>query len=167
MKTEVRILNCIPLIIALILSSGGQMSGQKKANISFGIGFPELINVGIKYQVSDQTKIGFSIGYWPPSKPDWLGYNNLISLSGDFYYHFGGSSDFPGMRPWYGRIGLNIIFDLPSDYHILSEDIFLRTGRDIYFDENNGISLDGGFGVNFYDYTNLFPAFGICYFHRF
>ena len=75
------------------------MFGQKKALISGGIGFAEMINIGVKYQVSQQSQIGLSIGMWPPSD-DWLfNWNSLISISGDFYYHIGGSSEFTELSP--------------------------------------------------------------------
>lgn len=167
MKSKEKTLSCIVLIITLLFSSGGQISGQGKANISAGLGFIDLLNIGFKYQISDQSEAGFNIGYWPPSEPGWFSWNNLVSLSGSFYYHFAGSSEFSEIRPWFGRLGFNVLLDFPTDYTIEIMDPFLRFGRDFYVDKNTAFSIDAGIGLNIYEYTNLFPCFGVCYFHRF
>src|SRR5665647_1387963 len=108
MKNKLKTLTGILLIMALLLCSGRQMSGQEKINVSVGIGFLETLNVGIRYQVN-QTQMGLSIGTWPSKADSRFDWNSLISISGDFYYHFGGYSEFSDLQPWYGRIGLDFI----------------------------------------------------------
>jgi len=90
MKNKVNTSFRVLLIIIFLFSSGKQMFGQEKINISAGVGFPETINIGIKFQIA-QSQIGASIGWWP-GNPDGFLFNweNILSFSGDYYYHFGG-----------------------------------------------------------------------------
>jgi hypothetical protein len=145
--------------------------------MSAGIGFPDLLNVGIKYRFFNQAEIGLNIGYWPSGNKNILTHwGNPLSFAGDFYYHFRGSSKFSDMRPWYGRrylrIGFNYIWDL--NYNLFSNEgkhpnIYLRFGRDFYLKKNDGISIDAGLGIELYNNEGFGwrPAFGVCYFHRF
>jgi hypothetical protein len=144
------------------------MFGQEKVNISAGIGFIELINIGVRYQVT-QSEIGASIGWWPPYNGDMVGWGNMISLSGNYYYHFMGSNKYSDLRPWYGKVGLNCVWESGDEIDLLP--IYLRIGRDIYFDQNSGISIDAGLG---YDLDSeiggtdpLLPVFGISLLYRF
>jgi|SRR5665647_140065 len=154
-NNKLRSLSCLLLIIDFFLIPREQIFGQEKVFVSTGLGLPELLNVGIKYQISEQSKIGLSAGWWP----SYSGTN--ISFSGDYYYHFGGSSEFSELRPWYGRVGLNWI---PNWW----VDSYLRIGRDIYVSRSLGISLDAGLMYNFS--KNSLPViitYGGCLFYRF
>jgi hypothetical protein len=88
------------LFITVVFINTDQLFGQEKVNISVGVGFPEVINLGMRYQIN-QSQIGASIGWWP-GNPDAFLFNweNILSFSGDYYYHFGGSSKFSDLRPW-------------------------------------------------------------------
>ncbi|HNW57362.1 MAG TPA: hypothetical protein PLR88_11140 [Bacteroidales bacterium] len=166
MKNIMKLLSNILLLVAILLNSSGKAFGQDKTNFSVGFGFPELLNIGIKYQILDQAKIGLSIGWLPGSQYS----GNLLSFSGDFYYHFAGSSKLSDLRPWYGRIGLNY------DREDLTEIInwwysYLKFGRDFYFSKKFGISMDAGLNYHFNpDATgnpSFSPALGGCAFFRF
>jgi long-subunit fatty acid transport protein len=166
MKNKMKTLSCIPLMITLLLCSGRQMSGQGKVTMSVGVGLPELINIGMKYQVLDQAKIGLSIGWWPGTQ--YAG--NLLSFSGDFYYHFAGSSKFSDLRPWFGRIGLN--YDRENLTDIINWWYsYLRIGRDFYFNKKFGVSFDAGLTYHFNPETTGNSTFGAalggCLFYRF
>lgn len=157
------------VFISIVLSNTNQLSGQEKVSISAGIGFPETLNIGTRYQLN-QSQIGLSIGTWP-SSGNWLfGWKSLVSLSGDFYYHFGGRSIYSDLAPWYGRIGLDyfrIGWESRIEHNLESH---LRFGRDFYIDEKFGISLDAGIGYflkNATGFSHLFPALGICLFQKF
>jgi hypothetical protein len=147
-------LSCILMIITFLFSSGGQMFGQEKVAISTGFGLPEALNIGLRYQILDQAKIGLSVGWW----------ENEISLSGDYYYHFSGSSKFSDIHPWYGRIGLNCI---PNWW----TNSYLRIGRDFNLSKYIGISIDAGLMYNFiYRKHGLHPlitTYGVSLFYRF
>jgi hypothetical protein len=169
MKNKVKTLPGMLLTLVLLLTSGMQMSGQEKVNISAGIGYLETLNIGIRYQLN-QSQIGLSIGTWPSATDSWFDWNSLISISGDFYYHFGGFSEFSDIRPWYGRIGLDFI-RIGWDYGIENNlEPHFRIGRDFYFNRDLGFSLDAGVGFFILNETGLapvLPALGTCFFYRF
>jgi len=169
MKSKVKTLTGTMLILALLLCSGRQMSGQEKVNISAGIGLFETLNIGIRYQVN-QSQLGLSIGTWPPEADSWLDLNSLISISGDFFYHFGGFSEFSDLRPWYGRIGLDFVRVGWNDEIDNNLQSHFRIGRDFYFSRAFGFSLDAGVGffiVNESDMSPVLPAMGASIFYRF
>ena len=162
------------LIVKIILAVGLILSdipvfSQGKFEIAGGIGIPELCNIGIRYEVFDQVIIGLSYGFGEYTT------DQLRSLSGDFYYHFGGLSKFSNMHPWYGRIGINYFRageTVKDDYW----DSYLRIGREFYFVRNFGISLDAGLDYVLYariaareheKYNHWLPAVGVNLFIRF
>lgn len=157
------------LISAFFLGSGGQVSGQEKVNVTAGAGFLETLNIGIRYQL-DQSQLGLSIGTWPSVSGSWFDWNSLISVSGDFFHHFGGFSEFSDLRPWYGRIGLDFLrIGWDDDIENNLEPHF-RIGRDFYFNRSFGCSLDAGVGffiINDSDMAPVAPAFGGSFFYRF
>lgn len=85
MKYKVKPLFYILIFIYSLLSSGNQLFGQEKINMSLGIGFPEFINVGIRYQLK-QTQLGFGFGYMPIIGKIILEEtdNKMISILSDF-----------------------------------------------------------------------------------
>lgn len=140
MKNKVKPLCCILLIITFSFNYSNQVFGQEKVNISIGIGLPELLNINVRYQLKQsQIRIGF--GTLP------LKEESLISISGDFYYHFGGFSELSNRRPWYGRIGLNYLRDETES--IIDKYLFLNTriGRDFNISNKIGIEIDIGTGI--------------------
>jgi hypothetical protein len=125
-------------------------STHSKFDISAGIGFPELMNIGIKYQVFDQLQIGLSIGgiYFPGI--------GAVTFSGDIYYHFGGLSKFSEIQPWYGRIGITS-YGVADDGEYMWFS-YLRIGHELYFSGNFGISLDAGIGLAFDKYVESYTS---------
>jgi hypothetical protein len=163
MKTKFSLL----LLMGFLYYPGSQMFGQDKVNLSLGIGFTEHINIGCKFQILDQAKIGLNLGWFPEHKNNgWL-----LSIQGNFYYHLFGSSEFSDVHPWYVRIGLNYLRD---DYWGIESVNWwyshLRLGRDFYFGEKSGMSLDAGmyYHLNPEKTGNrtFGPSMGICFFYR-
>lgn len=150
-----------------------QLCGQEKVNISAGVGLPELLNLGGRYQLQ-QAQIGIGFGFMP------LKDESLISVSGDVYYHFAGSSKLSNRRPGYGRIGVNYLRDetktLVGKYLYLN----LRIGRDFNVSKKIGIQRDAGAMFQLfheeirkepsYGWVDLefpvVPCFGIVLFYR-
>lgn len=136
--------------------------------IAPGVGFTELINLGLTFRVADQARVGFSVGWWPPSTEGWFGWGHLFVITGDFYTHFGGSSEYSTLRPWFARIGINYVREAEYSYFL---PVYLRVGRELNIDENSGISIDAGVGYNLIYKSEgtaaVLPVFGICFFHRF
>jgi len=179
MRNMSKPLSCFLLIITFLFSSGGQIFGQGKVNLSAGLGIPELINVGIQYRI-EQAQIGIGFGYFPPSGSSsdslsFLAWGTMISLSGDFYYHFGklpGSSD---LRPWYVRLGFAYTREERRDK--VNSVFFLspRIGRDFNISKRAGIGIDLGINMVHYlsdpsvpYFLSLFglPGIGIKVFYR-
>jgi hypothetical protein len=114
-----------------------QVHAQEKVNISAGLGMPDFLNVGIRYQLK-QAQIGIGFGCMP------LKDESLISVSGDYYYHFGGLSELSKRRPWYGRAGLIYVRDETET--LIDKYLYfdLRIGRDINISKKIGIAIDAG-----------------------
>ena len=111
--------------------------GQDKVNIVAGFGFPEALNLGVRFQ-KKQIQVGFSAGLLQQEN------EKTRSFSGDIFYHFGGVSNLSSRRPWYGRVGLNY-FDDETEFR---EDKYLflnlRLGRDFNLSKRLGIAIDAG-----------------------
>jgi hypothetical protein len=145
----------ILLITALLIIPDNELSGQKKGAVCFGIGFPELLNAGVKYNISGQTAIGTSLGWWPPSTPGIISWTNLFSISGDLFYHFGGKSEYTEIRPWYFRMSINCIMEENGWWFS-----FLRIGREFNLDDYCAFSLDAGVFYNLNNKsTGIIPVF--------
>jgi hypothetical protein len=162
------------LVIILLLGFPDKLPGQGKINISGGFGIPELVYGGVTYQFN-QTQIGITLGALPIfTYFTW-------SATGDFYYHFGGSSRLSEIRPWYGKIGLSYVKD--EDEYNKDKFVYsnLRIGRDFNISSKAGIDIFAGFSFQLYhnrqikveqyypygyyeDYVPL--SLGICFFYK-
>ena len=153
MKNNMKALFCILLIIAFSFSLDNQALGQEKVNITAGLGFPEMFNLGVRYQL-EQVQIGISAGYIPGWVP--------ISVATSLHYHFGGVSRLSNRRPWFVRMGLGYHDDLYLNY---------RIGRD--FNISRKIGFEIGLGVSwdlprtsYLIPTELFHSTGVAIFYR-
>ncbi len=164
---------CTFFLCLLTFIPFNQLPGQEKVNLSAGFGLPELLNLGVRYQL-EQTQLGLSVGSFPVE-------DKLFCISGAVYYHFAGTSDLSNRRLWYGRIGLTYLYeetDALIDKYLYLD---LRVGRDINFSEKVGIEIDvglvfqlskeetrkrssGWFNLDL-DFP-LLPAFGVSVFYR-
>ena len=98
----------IGLIILLILFIGNiQLYSQaEKFNITAGAGYPEALNVGVRYQLNQQ-QVGLGLGYgMSESCGSKKEIKTSFSISADYFYHFGGTSEFSNRHPWFARAGL-------------------------------------------------------------
>lgn len=126
------------LFLGLICLFGTHSArGQEKFNISAGIGGPELLNLGIRYQMG-QSQLGLSAGIAPGSD------DKAFSVGADYFYHFLESSSLSTRRLWYGRVGLyNYTFkDDFQDTKLLL--LVPRIGRDFNLSPKVGIAADAG-----------------------
>ncbi len=163
----------LTFILGFFLVVATEVYAQEKANMHLGLGFAEAAHVGFRTDVHNQLQLGMSIGTWP-SPNDWLfDWKLLLSISGDCYIHFGDTTVYSMLRPWYIRTGLDYYYiswddeESPTDNDL---EYHLRIGRDFYFSQNSGISLDAGmalFLLNETGFTTLLPAMGISLFYRF
>lgn len=121
MKNVYKSIMLISLLFHLFFINNYEVFGQEKVNIFGGVGLPEQLVIGPRYQL-DQVQVGVGIGISQYQK----------SVSGDISYHFGGSSQKSDRRPWYLKGGLSkwISYEDLIDHQL---GIYFRTGRDINF----------------------------------
>ena len=150
----------VSLLFVFLFAYGKQTFGQEKINIVGGFGFFDLLNLGVRYQVKQDTmQLGISIDIA----------QEMQSLSGDVFYHFGGYSKLSKRRPWYLKVGFNILHEPQeeySDWYLLTN---LRLGRDINLSKKVGINLEAGLGYSPFagigwNDKKAFPSFGIYFF---
>lgn len=96
-----------------------------------------MVNIGLRMQV-EQNQFGLNIGTNPAYK------NENITLSGDFYYHFGGSSDYTNLRPWYIKTGLTYMRNEEEWEERMNLLLVPRLGREFNFTSEFGIALEAG-----------------------
>lgn len=174
MKTENNLLYNFILFSIFSFCCANQLFGQEKVNISAGMGIPELLNVGVRYQLK-QAQIGISFGSVPVKD------ESIFSVSGDVYYHFAGLTKLSNRRPWYGKVGLNYLRDETKT--LLDKYLYLnlRIGRDFNISKKIGIEIDAGAIFQLFNKTIRFqppggwnldikfpviPSFGIGLFYR-
>jgi hypothetical protein len=146
----------IILLAGLILSDNPVLS-QGKFEVSGGFGWPERINLKIKY--GNDIQIGTSLGFLPGK-----GNYNIGPFTADIYYHFSGKSELVDQRPWYllGSLGYGF------------GDIYFcpRVGRTFNFYKKLGINFDAGaflpFNKELRDFLDspVYPSGSISFFVR-
>ncbi len=143
MKTKIITL-LLPIILGLSIIGFSDLWAQnrpssvrEKLNLSAGTCLPELLNIGVRYQLK-QTQIGISVGSLP------LKEEQVVSVSLDLYYHFAGVSELAERRLWYGRVGLihlhNETKSLIGNYLCLNT----RIGKDFNLTKKMGFEVDAG-----------------------
>ena len=127
------------LFLGLILLFTSKGMGQDNFNIAAGLGSPELINLGVRYQMG-QSQIGLSVGTWFASYEG----DNYFSVGADYYYHFEGFSNLSTRRTWYGRIGL--YYYATSQTYENFEYLLLapRLGKEFNLAPRIGMAADAG-----------------------
>jgi|WetSurMetagenome_2_1015567.scaffolds.fasta_scaffold00156_23 hypothetical protein len=150
-------------ILLFIIFCNSPASSQNKFELSGGAGYPELINLRMKY--GGNFKIGLCqsiLPFYDPPVP--FGPTVL-----EFYYYFAGKSALNEQPVWYLLCGLGCFWDNPGGFY--KEGIHLcfypRIGRNINLSKNIGINLDAGV-FPFY-YNTLFyihPSLSINLFFR-
>lgn len=143
---------------------------SNRTELSLGLGFPEALNFGIRYQIN-QKQVGGSLGVWPGNSDSFLfDFDYVLSLCADYAFHFGGVPKYTDLKPWFGRVGLNswlLSWGSRIEPYL---NIPLRVGRDIPFGPSGGFSLEGGIIIVVADsgsgINSLMPSLGIRLFFR-
>lgn len=167
------------ILLMLVLLLSGRAGAQEGVNMSAGAGLPELINLGVRIQFQ-QTQLGFSVGAIP--EPD----EDIFAVSGDFYYHFGGSSQYTSLRPWFIKTGLTYASDENEWNKITYLFLVPRVGREFNISRKFAIGLETGLFVilsenktekkedllSFWDFDldftgSVLPSAGINFIYRF
>lgn len=137
--------------LAFIVVIKFQIIGQTNVNLLAGVGTPELIHLGVRYQF-DQVQIGATIGFSGSLK---------YAYSGEFLFHFGRLQDMSTRKKMYVRLGGSYLKQ-EDEYEILkSFSFYTRVGREIILDEHLGIGIDGGLSLHgFEEKTEIKPKTG-------
>jgi hypothetical protein len=148
------------LLVSLSLISCYQVYGQEKINLYAGIGVPEQFVLGPRFQF-DQVQLGFGIG---SSKYQ-------LSISGEVWYHFGGSSQKSERKPWYIKGGLSKWIDYSEEKDIYPLGFYFRTGRDFNLSNKVGLNFElgiiaGKLANELYGNSSVLPSFGMFLFYR-
>lgn len=158
-------------LFVLFLSTTMKLVGQEKINISAGLGLPDLVNVGVRYQLS-QSQLGISAGM----------FQDATAITGDYYQHLFGSSKFSERHSFYTRVGMT--YFRAEDDTSIDQYLFLaiRFGRDFNLSKTFGFQLDVGVPLEIMhdqtkkenyksspfsiDFDMFIPAFGLSVFYR-
>jgi hypothetical protein len=136
-KIKRKLLISFLTLFIIFISKGNNVYGQNTMDLTLGIGFPTLINAGVRAQL-EQYQIGVSIGSFPFSDKTFL------TLSGAVYYHFGDHSKYSKRDVTYVKASLNYYEDENESARNYTALFGISAGRDIYYSRRVGINLDGG-----------------------
>lgn len=111
-----------------------QSKAQKPLELTAGVGLPEIIHVGLRYNM-DKTKLGFTLGGVPS------GSSSIFTLGADVYSHFGRNAEQMDGSTWFVNFGINHLKE-NSEYAI-EKWLFLkgRIGRAFYLSPVASIDL--------------------------
>ncbi len=124
------------LLIILFLNENN-LNGQHTLDVIAGIGFPELLNTGVRAQLN-QVQIGFKIGSFPFCE------SSFLTLAGEVYYHFGDNLLFTKRKITYVKAALNYFKDENAWEKDVTVLVGISAGRDIYISHKIGVNLDCG-----------------------
>ena len=126
------------LFLGLFFLLTPQARGQHDFSVTAGLGYPELLNLGVRYQVG-QSQLGLHVGSGFGDEED-----NDFSVGADYFYHFEGFSHLSTRRTWYGRIGLYYY----SSKQMYEEFQYLllapRLGKEFNLSPRIGMTADAG-----------------------
>ncbi|MBN2016702.1 MAG: hypothetical protein JW794_00990 [Candidatus Cloacimonetes bacterium] len=128
---------CLFIVIA---GFQGSVFSDNHIDFFIGMGFPEFINIGMRYHAS-QMQFGLSYGFLP------LDDEPCTSITGDIYFHFAGKPKHTSRKPWYSKFGLSYVKDKQvsgTSSYIYSN---FRIGREFFISKKIGVGADVGFGI--------------------
>jgi len=112
---------------------------SKKVGFSAGIGFTDMMNIKVRVPLH-QFQIALGAGFMP------LKEENVLSVTGDVYYHFAGTSKYTGQRPWFLRTGVDYFKDEADSFTEKYLFLGVRAGRVMNISKVFAIDLDAGAG---------------------
>lgn len=124
---------------------------QSKVEISGGYGFPESLNLKVKYGNNVQIGLSQSI---------YLIYTDA-PLAVEIYYHFAGTSGFTEQKPWYLLGGFGDFWRLKNVIYF-----YPKVGRSFNFSKGAGINIDAGIFLINPRSMHTLPSLNISLFFR-
>ena len=165
MKNKYNSLSAVFIVSVFSLCCYNQSYGQEKFNIAGGFGFPDLLNLGARYQIKQDTlQLGISLGLADYER----------AISGDLFYHFGGRSGLSNRPPWYFKGGITLLssYQQEEESSEYAPILNIRLGRDLNISKRIGMNLEGGLGYSPFvpllmEESKIIPGFGLYFFYRF
>lgn len=144
----------LPLVLCLVVlcywtnSYAQSYSKDQKFELDLGLGFPDLMHLGMKYKFTNLSKIGMSYGtIIIPNKS-----RRTSAVTLEHEYHFGKSNENSKMPIYYFTQKVSYLNDIKTD---VTSNIFYFTpsiGKAFYGEGPLGINLD--LGLNFRVYQS-------------
>ena len=161
----------VKIVFLLFVLSNASLFSQKKYEISAGVGYPDRINLEIKYGI--RTQAGISAGLWP-FQESWSDNHYFgLAIGGNLYYHFPGNT----LNKWYINPGFTYTHWFQKEPDANTIMLTARVGRSINFSNNTGINLDLGLTMFIYvngvfwdfdtEFLPILPSGSISYFIKF
>jgi hypothetical protein len=116
---------------------------RERLNLAAGMGIPEFVHVGARYQWP-QLQAGIVAGGFP--MPEY----RFITVTGEIFIHFTGSSVYSDRMPVYARGGFTYLRDESSPHKDARGYLNVRLGRDINISETVGFNVDAGFAYELF-----------------
>ncbi len=135
--------NIFLLVITMLLFNSLTISSQiirSKLDFVGGIGYPEFVHGGIRYQYTDITQLGFYYGGDMGIKPEII-----RTWTADNFIHFGKHSYAPNRPVWYARQGFTYSIQTTADRIYKYSYIDVSAGREFGINDWIGINADMGF----------------------
>lgn len=172
MASNPYIMKRVLLLLFLIVSATS--FAQSRIGIHAGIGIPDFLYIGGKYQFK-QLEAGLQLGTFPSRS------HKLFGIGGHLMWHFAGESDHLEARPWYVKGDVVYNYDENSSYYWHTCYTGMRVGRECALSERLSLQIDLGFSYVAYqdmiakkptssDYSpgiSVFPAGSITAFYSF
>jgi len=138
------------MLITGLIFYASPVHSQSKFEISGGIGFPEMMDLKIKY--GKEIKIALCQSVLP--------FNHKVPVGPtaiEIYYNFAGKSKFNEQPPWYLSGGFGYFWS--QDGGIYDDKgspycFYPRIGRSFYFSRGTGINIDAGAFIPFFYFFN-------------
>lgn len=127
----------VSFVIGCLMLAIPNDSKAQEVRVSAGFGLPELMNAGLRLQL-DQSELGLAAGFFPDADED------VLSFSADYYYHFGGNSQYTDLRPWFLKAGLSFSRSENEWERVNYTFLVPRVGREFNISERLAIGLEMG-----------------------
>ena len=133
-----------------------QPTAATRVGVATGVGFPAILNAGLRLQLVPELEAGATFGSVPLSNENFLVYEGDVSL------HLLGARPGP-RRPLFLRAGVSYVSDHNSAMESRDTFVPISVGYEWFFDSNFGLSLDGGVMVNLSHQKECFGNQWTCF----
>lgn len=129
------------IIVLIFFSKPDLSTAQYSIGINSGAGIFEFLHIGARFQLKN-SQLGINYGVIPTKSDE-----SLYAIGADYYYHYGKLTKYSDFPRGYFRTSMNYTHD--ENTHTIHKNLFMqfRVGRDIYFSDKLGLSIDGGIGI--------------------